>query len=215
VCRRLARTAASARSCGPRFSACAAIRGRTWATFVRPVSILLLKHYTFSISPVAVSVLRFSPIIPFDFSFLSDINEKALTFINRESYLKRNYLSNALPQEKTIFRAIMEENILVNLRTYDDHSLVLYANDHFNNFIHLYVTNSNEVVYLFNYGNEIVNLTIMNNELNSGKSIQVAITRTKTSTTMHVNEKNTTIDKGFLLLEEYSNRPWANPEKGE
>jgi hypothetical protein len=109
----------------------------------------------------------------------------------------------------------MQENILVNLRTYDEHSLVLYANDHYNNFIHLYVTNSNEVVYLFNYGNEIVNLTIMNNELNSGKSIQVAITRTETTTTMHVNEKNTTIDKGFLLLAEYSNKPWINPEKGD
>ena len=108
----------------------------------------------------------------------------------------------------------MRENVLVNLRTYDSHSLVLYANDHFNNFVHLYITNSNEVVYLYNYGDEIVNLTIVYDELNSGKSIQVAIVRNESSTTLHVNEKNVTIDKSFLLLEDYSNKPWINPEMG-
>lgn len=111
---------------------------------------------------------------------------------------------------KNIFR----DNILINIRTYDTHSLVLYVNDHFNNFVHLYITNSNEVVYLYNYGDEIVNLTIVHEELSSGKSIQVAVIRTKTETTMHVNEKNITAEKGYLLLEEYSNRPWINPERG-
>lgn len=130
--------------------------------------------------------------------------------------MKRNYLttSNATQEEKDTLRSIMTENVLINLRTYDKHSLVLYANDHFNNFIHLYVTNSNEVVYLYNCGTEIVNLTIVYNELNSGKSIQVAVIKTLTSTTLHVNEKNITVDKGYLLIDEYSNKPWINPELG-
>lgn len=150
----------------------------------------------------------------FFFSHFPDINEKALTFINRESYLKRNYLSNA-DAEKDMLRNIFQDSILINIRTYDSHSLVLYANDHFNNFVHLYITNSNEVVYLYNYGDEIVNLTIVNvNELSSGKSIQVAIIRTEAETTMHVNEKHITVEKGYRLLQEYSNRPWSNPEKG-
>lgn len=113
-----------------------------------------------------------------------------------------------------MLRNIFQDNILINIRTYDSHSLVLYANDHFNNFVHLYITNSNEVVYLYNYGDEIVNLTIVHNELSSGKSIQVAVIRTEAETTMHVNEKHITVEKGYRLLQEYSNRPWMNPEKG-
>ncbi len=113
-----------------------------------------------------------------------------------------------------MLRNIFQDSILINIRTYDSHSLVLYANDHFNNFVHLYITNSNEVVYLYNYGDEIVNLTIVHNELSSGKSIQVAVIRTEAETTMHVNEKHITVEKGYRLLQEYSNRPWMNPEKG-
>lgn len=54
------------------------------------------------------------------------------------------------------------ENILINLRTYDTHSLILYANDHLNNFAHLYVSNGTQIVYLFNAGNEIKNITVKN-----------------------------------------------------
>lgn len=129
--------------------------------------------------------------------------------------MKRNYLSNASDVEKEMLKRIFHDNILINIRTYDTHSLVLYVNDHFNNFVHLYITNSNEVVYLYNYGDEIVNLTIVHDELSSGKSIQVAIIRTDAETTMHVNEKNITVEKGYRLLEEYSNRPWMNPERGK
>lgn len=147
------------------------------------------------------------------FCVFSDINEKALTFVNRESYFKRNYLGNITDiEEKEMLRSIMTQDILINLRTYDTHSLVLYANDHYNNFVNLYVTNTKEVVYLYNYGDEIVNLTIVYDELNTRKSIQVAIIRTETHTTMHVNEKNITVEKGILLLDNYSNKPWINPE---
>lgn len=148
----------------------------------------------------------------FSFFYDIDINEKALTFINRESYLKRNYLGNDTQEERDILRNIMKENILINLRTYDKHALVLYVNDHLNNFVHIYVTDSNKVVFLYNHGNEIVNLTLTYNALNSGKSIQVAVIRTKDTTTMHVNEVNVTVAKGYLLLNEYSNMPWMNPE---
>lgn len=54
------------------------------------------------------------------------------------------------------------ENILINLRTYDTHSLILYANDHLNNFVHLYISNGTNIVYLFNAGNEIKNITVEN-----------------------------------------------------
>lgn len=122
---------------------------------------------------------------------------------------------NISSAEKDIIKTIFHESILINIRTYDSHSLVLYANDQFNNFIHLFITHSNEVVYLYNYGDEIVNLTIIHNELNSGKSIQIAIIRTEDTTTMFVNDKNITITKGYKLLDLYTNKPWTNAEKGK
>ncbi|XP_052893311.1 axotactin [Anopheles moucheti] len=144
----------------------------------------------------------------------TNINEDALTFISRESYLKRNYLSDPedMRDEREKLRAILNSSLLVNLRTYDRHAFVLYANDHYNNFIHLYLTNRSEVVYLYNYGSDIVNLTIEHSELHNARSIQVAVIRTDSNTTLYVNEKNVTVERGFLLLDEYSNKPWTNPE---
>lgn len=143
-----------------------------------------------------------------------------MTFITRESFLKRNYLStdngSALIEEKRdILKGILSQDILINLRTYDVHSLVLYANDNYNNFAHLYIANGNEIVFLYNYGDEIVNLTIIDNTVSTLKSIQVAIKREEGQTVMHVNEKNVTVQKGSLLLQEYANKPWINPEKGK
>lgn len=112
----------------------------------------------------------------------------------------------------SILKGILRENLLINIRTYDDRALILYAHDNFNNFVHLYITNANEIVYLYNHGNEIVNLTVINRDLNSGKSIQIALIRSENSTVLHVNSLNVTLEKGVLLLEEYSNKPWINPE---
>ncbi|XP_050095320.1 axotactin isoform X1 [Anopheles aquasalis] len=144
----------------------------------------------------------------------TNVNEDALTFISRESYLKRNYLSDAedLREERERLQSILNSSLLINLRTYDRHAFVLYANDQYNNFIHLFLTNQSEVVYLYNYGNDIVNLTIEHSELNNGRSMQVAVIRTETNTTLFVNERNVTVDRGFKLLEDYSNKPWSNPE---
>lgn len=136
-----------------------------------------------------------------------------MTFINRESYLKRNYLMGIDNREKELLKKILTSDMLINLRTYDSHSLVLYTNDHNNNFVQLYITNSNEVVFLFNHGDEIVNLTIAYEKLSTGTSVQVAVIREERATHMHVNEKNVTINLGYSLLEDYSKKPWKNPEK--
>ncbi|XP_058168365.1 axotactin [Anopheles ziemanni] len=144
----------------------------------------------------------------------TNINEDALTFISRESYLKRNFLSESedIREERDNLQSILNSSLLVNLRTYDRDAFVLYANDHHNNFVHLYLTNHSEVVYLYNHGSDIINLTIEHSELTNGRSIQIAVIRTETNTTLYVNENNVTVDRGFLLLDEYSNKPWTNPE---
>lgn len=77
--------------------------------------------------------------------------------------MKKNYFgSNDDNEEKLQLKSMLLENILINLRTYDTHSLILYANDHLNNFVHLYVSNGTNIVYLFNAGNEIKNITVEN-----------------------------------------------------
>ncbi|XP_043070141.1 axotactin isoform X1 [Drosophila bipectinata] len=152
----------------------------------------------------------------------TNINEKALTFINRESFLMRNYLSVAATPavllhgtegEREVLKGILNQNLLINLRTYDTNALVLYANDHYNNFVHLYISLGREIVFLYNYGDEIVNLTLPDDTLTTLKSIQVAIVRGEQETRMHVNQKSVSIDRGTLLLDEYANKPWSNPEK--
>lgn len=110
---------------------------------------------------------------------------------------------------------MMVENVLMNLRTYDDNALVLYANDNLNNFIHLFIHNGTEIIYLFNNEDEIVQMNVTYEKINKGESVQIAIIRTANTTTLHVNDKNATINKVANLLSNYTNKPWRNPELGE
>lgn len=92
--------------------------------------------------------------------YITDINENGITLVTRESYFKKNYLFNASNEEKSVFQDLLSEAVLLNLRTYDQHSLVLHANDHLNNFVQLYINNGNSMVFLFNYGDMIYNITV-------------------------------------------------------
>ncbi|CAH2242739.1 jg11897 [Pararge aegeria aegeria] len=142
-----------------------------------------------------------------------NINEKALTFQTKEAYLKKNYLvDNATEAEKMRLKKMMTENVLMNLRTYDDNALVLYANDNLNNFIHLFIHNGTEIIYLFNNEDEIVQMNVTHEKINKGESVQIAIIRTENTTTLHVNDKNTTINKVAKLLSNYTNKPWKNAD---
>jgi len=137
----------------------------------------------------------------------------------------RNYLSvgatpailmHGMDGERDVLKGILNQDLLINLRTYDTNALVLYANDHYNNFVHLYISLNREIVFLYNYGDEIVNLTLLDDTLMASlKSIQVAIVRIEQETRMHVNQRSVSIDRGTLLLDEYANKPWSNPEKGK
>lgn len=144
-----------------------------------------------------------------------DINTNAVTFTQPESFIRKNYLINDTSPEKNVLTKIFQEKILVNLRTYEEVALVFYANDHLNNFVHLYINYGTEVIFLFNYGNVIHNLTVNYDQLNTSESVQIAIERDEYNTTMHVNDHNRTIPIGVKLLEEYSNKPWNNSETGK
>ncbi|XP_050508450.1 axotactin [Diabrotica virgifera virgifera] len=142
----------------------------------------------------------------------TNINQNAITFTLPSSYLKRNYLINDTSEEKAVLSKMFREQILVNLRTYENRALIFYVNDHLNNFAQLYIDNDTQVIFLFNYGNKIHNVTVNYANLNTSKSVQIAIERRKNLTRMHVNDQNKTIPFGVKLLEEYSNKPWINPD---
>lgn len=80
--------------------------------------------------------------------------------MTRESYFKKNYLFNMTSEEKTKYKGLLSETLLLNLRTYDHHSLILHANDHLNNFVQLYIDSGSMIVFLFNYGDRIHNITV-------------------------------------------------------
>lgn len=219
--------ARNARNYGVPSSVCATTLGRTSVNSARQVSVLLDSLLT-GIRIISKFKRLFENYL-ISTSQFADINEKALTFITRESFLMRNYINTpaatppflpaaysiyGINEERDILKGILAQDILINLRTYDANALVLYANDHYNNFVHLYISSGREIVFLYNYGDAIVNLTIVDVSVSSLNSIQVAIEREEQRTTMHVNEQSVSVDRGMLLLDEYSNKPWVNPDKG-
>lgn len=90
-----------------------------------------------------------------------DINTQGLTFITRESYFKRNYFTNNITElSQESYYKLLTKNMLMNLRTYDENSLILHANDHLNNFVQLFIINGNSVVFVFNHFHKIYNITV-------------------------------------------------------
>ncbi|KAG8223988.1 hypothetical protein J437_LFUL012091 [Ladona fulva] len=143
----------------------------------------------------------------------TNINLNGLTFLKPSAYLRKNYLSNVSSEDKQILKSMFSENILINLRTYSLNALVLYANDHMNNFIQLHIEDGMRIIFTFNWGNEIQTIKVENPVINTGKSVQVALERKESETILHVNERNSSVPKPVLLLTEYSQKPWTNPEK--
>ncbi|XP_046397067.1 contactin-associated protein-like 2 isoform X2 [Ischnura elegans] len=143
----------------------------------------------------------------------TNINTKGLTFLKPSAFLRKNYLSDISTEDKSILKSMFSENILLNLRTYNLDSLILYANDHMNNFIQLHIDDGIYIVFTFNYGNEIQSISVENPVVNTGKSVQIAIERKPTETVLHVNDRNGSVAKPVELLTEYSSKPWINPDK--
>nr|CAD7256084.1 unnamed protein product [Timema shepardi] len=143
----------------------------------------------------------------------TNINVKALTFLTPESFLKKNYVNAVSELDRQILNNLLRDNILINMRTYEQHSLVMYTNDHLNNFVQLHIEKGRYVVFTFNSGPEIYNITVEYPGLNSGRSVQVAIVRTMHETILHVNDRNASTAITVNQLTNYSNRPWLNPDK--
>ena len=80
-----------------------------------------------------------------------DINNDGLTFLSQSSYIKRQSLGANIDP----IMNILTSNIYLNLRTYDEEALVLYANDNLNNFVQLHIDAGNNVTFMWNDGHFI------------------------------------------------------------
>lgn len=75
--------------------------------------------------------------------------------------MKKSFLlDNVTEPEKLMFANMLKSTLLLNIRTYDQNSLILYVNDHLNNFVQLYIQDGKTIVFLYNYGNEIKNVSV-------------------------------------------------------
>ena len=76
---------------------------------------------------------------------LSDINQNALTFRSASSFVEAN--ATTLSTAKSLgLSGFFLEDILINLRTFDSHSLVFYAYDYHNNFVQLHIEDASETI---------------------------------------------------------------------
>lgn len=82
---------------------------------------------------------------------ITDINNDGLTFLSQSSYIKRQSLGANIDP----IMNILTSNIYLNLRTYDEEALVLYANDNLNNFVQLHIDAGNNVTFMWNDGHFI------------------------------------------------------------
>ena len=87
-------------------------------------------------------------ILIYSFS-ISDINKNALTFRSRGTFVEANATSKIDAHKFGLFR-FFSEDILLNIRTFDVSSLILYAYDYMNNFVQLHTDQNNKVVFTFN-----------------------------------------------------------------
>lgn len=78
-----------------------------------------------------------------------NLNTNSITFVTQEAY----YVQTS--NDNSIYPSYLIKNLLLNIRTYQETALILYASDHLNNFIQLH-KNGSSLVLTFNSNNTIV-----------------------------------------------------------
>lgn len=78
-----------------------------------------------------------------------NLNTNSITFVTQESYYVQ--VSN----DSLSYPSYLIKNILLNIRTYQETALILYASDHLNNFIQLH-KNGSSLVFTFNSNSTII-----------------------------------------------------------
>lgn len=112
-------------------------------------------------------------ILRFIVSVCSDINQNALTFRTAASFVEANATTLSIAKDLGL-SGFFQEDILINLRTFDSRSLIFYAYDYHNNFVQLHIEDDSQVVFTYNSGNTIHSVaTTVKSNYNSRRLVPV------------------------------------------
>ncbi|GIY29013.1 contactin-associated protein like 5-1 [Caerostris darwini] len=137
----------------------------------------------------------------------TNVNTNGMTVV-----VPRSYYHHKIEGNKT--NPVLEKNILLNFRTYEKEGVLLYAFDHYNNFVQLHFANK-KVYFTFNSDRTLYQLVVEIEDLSNGSPVQVKVERLPKSTTLFVNDKNTTEDVVIRFVDKYFRMPWHSGEKLE
>lgn len=78
----------------------------------------------------------------------------ALTFRTASSFVEANASYPDMVSHLGL-GGFYQEDILINIRTFDTYAVIFYAYDYHNNFVQLHIENGNRVVFSYNSGDTI------------------------------------------------------------
>ncbi|XP_053211082.1 axotactin-like isoform X2 [Panonychus citri] len=139
-----------------------------------------------------------------------DANLKGLTLSSDNAFI--HLLVNG-----NFTHPVLNKQISLSFRTYEGSGLILYANDHLNNFIQLHLFNKSVIFTANNHRTIVSGRVRVGPELISGNLIQLVVDRQPNFTTLSVYtgcERNCSaplsvgINTTLGLLKEYNQKPW-------
>ncbi|GFR22715.1 protocadherin-like wing polarity protein stan [Trichonephila clavata] len=137
----------------------------------------------------------------------TNVNTNGMTVVVPKSYYHHKIEGN-----KT--NPVLGQNILLSFRTFEKEGILLYAFDHYNNFVQLHFANQ-KVFFTFNSDRTLYQLSVDVEDISKGTLVQVKVERQPKSTTLFVNDKNTTEDAVIRFVDKYFRMPWHSGENLE
>ncbi|XP_042909251.1 axotactin isoform X2 [Parasteatoda tepidariorum] len=137
----------------------------------------------------------------------TNININAMTVVTPGSYYHHKNEGNET-------NPVLEKDILLNFRTFEKEGILLYAFDHYNNFVQLHFANK-KVYFTFNSDQTVYQLHAEAQGLSKGLPVQIKVERQLQRTTLFVNDKNSSADVVIKFVGKYFRMPWRQNQELE
>lgn len=131
-----------------------------------------------------------------------NINENGVTFVTENGHFHQLYQ----PDEQPPF---LTGDILANIRTYVSKGLILYAHDHYFNFVQLHIMDG-KLVFTYNSNRQLVRGFVEYEGLSRGIPVQIFVDREPDKTILRVNDEQTIIPHPLRLVDTYRQNPWVS-----
>ncbi|KAG8179803.1 hypothetical protein JTE90_025970, partial [Oedothorax gibbosus] len=136
-----------------------------------------------------------------------NVNTNSMTVVTSRSFYHHKIEGN-----KT--NPVLEKSILLSFRTYEKEGILLYAFDHYNNFVQLHFANK-KVYFTFNSDRTLYQLSVGVPDLSKGYAVQIKVERHPKKTTLFVNNGKATEDVVIKFVDKYFRMPWHGGDKLE